>query len=187
MDFSYEFEYFDSLSNNYIRVEMYDYVVSEKSLKTYGGVSRTVLKFERALPTWDSWCGLEWIEGIGSTVGPFTIEPGDCWHYGVDLNCYREIGSTETIYGNCIPLSVEDIQEPQATIIYPNPINDVVYIQSEAIVDNLKIFALNGQLIHSIEPKSKETTVDVSFLKSGVYLIQLSGLEFADTKRIVKR
>jgi len=56
--------------------------------------------------------------------------------------------------------------------IYPNPTSGFINIDSSIIINSLSIFSMDGQLIKYI--KSSSHMVDLSDLKSGLYLIHIS-------------
>jgi type IX secretion system substrate protein/VCBS repeat protein len=80
------------------------------------------------------------------------------------------------------PLSIDDINSSQI-VFYPNPVQDVLFIEAQEQIENIKIYTLQGNLI-------KEATlvneVNVSELSSGMYFIQLSGEGKTVTKKFIK-
>lgn len=67
--------------------------------------------------------------------------------------------------------------------IYPNPASSFFTIDSDLIFENLKVFNLLGQVLIDLNSPSK--TIDVSSLKTGVYLVQLSSGQQNLTKRLI--
>jgi hypothetical protein len=80
----------------------------------------------------------------------------------------------------CI-LGIESNLSPTFTI-YPNPIQNTIYINTTGQTETVKIYSLQGQLIK----ESTNTTLDVSSLSSGVYFIQVLIEGKIITKKIVK-
>lgn len=69
--------------------------------------------------------------------------------------------------------------------IYPNPVKDRLYFQTEHLhMESWRIIDLNGKLIRELQ--SRENSVDLSFLASGTYLIQVYFAEGVISRRIVK-
>jgi type IX secretion system substrate protein len=68
-------------------------------------------------------------------------------------------------------------------ILYPNPVQDVLFIKTQEQIETIKIYTLQGNLI-------KEATlvneVNVSNLASGMYFIQLSSEGKTVTKKFIK-
>jgi len=69
--------------------------------------------------------------------------------------------------------------------IYPNPAKDVVNINSEYRINNVKIFNFTGQIVADIEVTNKTTQLNTSQFDSGVYLFQIETDKGITSKRIV--
>jgi hypothetical protein len=72
--------------------------------------------------------------------------------------------------------TVENIpEEIQELKIYPNPATDYISFYSEKIVDNISVYQIDGKLIHQAAPeKNGNIRIDVKYLKSGNYLLQVN-------------
>ena len=78
--------------------------------------------------------------------------------------------------------SVENITQQDITV-YPNPVSNILNIESPNAISEIVLFNLNGKQIHS----SSLEKIDLSPLDSGIYLLKVktqSGNSF--TKRIIK-
>ncbi|CAN5506439.1 hypothetical protein BH10BAC1_BH10BAC1_10850 [soil metagenome] len=74
--------------------------------------------------------------------------------------------------------------------IYPNPASDFVNIKvsSESKNIDVKIYDATGRLVKNIpNAKSGESTIDISDLENGLYLINLDDGNSTNTKRFVKQ
>lgn len=60
-----------------------------------------------------------------------------------------------------------------ATNIYPNPVKDLVNIESDELINRIDLFDINGRLLRTMVTNSKEMTIDVSGFSSGTYMIVL--------------
>lgn len=69
------------------------------------------------------------------------------------------------------PTGINEASANNALSIYPNPVNDKLTINTTAIIDNEKIYNINGQLV--FERKSG-TEINVSKLSAGIYILELS-------------
>lgn len=58
--------------------------------------------------------------------------------------------------------------------VYPNPAFNKVTIENKEIVSSISIYNVTGKLIKSIVPSSLVTSVDISELTKGVYMIQVT-------------
>lgn len=61
----------------------------------------------------------------------------------------------------------------RSTNIYPNPANDLVFIDFPDDVFSIKIYNLNGQIVYFEQENHKKTAVNIGFLKNGNYFIQV--------------
>lgn len=73
----------------------------------------------------------------------------------------------------CSFLGVEEAQQLHVSV-FPNPANDVVYLKwSENLICNLSILQVNGQVVRSYQNQSSGSSINISDLSAGIYLIQL--------------
>jgi hypothetical protein len=74
------------------------------------------------------------------------------------------------------------------TEIYPNPASDKITIESDKEIKATKVVNLMGKVVVSEHPKAKKTTIDISNLNNGVYLLEINYRKgLTDTKRIMIR
>jgi len=81
-------------------------------------------------------------------------------------------------YSELCELGTEDNTHISVTI-YPNPVQDVLRINTQQPIESLKIYNLQGQLIK----EDSNSSVDVSQLTAGLYFIQL----IIDGKTVTKK
>lgn len=87
----------------------------------------------------------------------------------------------DKIYGYGIPdyeaanslvgLSSSPKQEVSSFEVYPNPTRDYIHLSLEDEISELRIYSSNGQLIYQIY--GNQTDINVSRLKSGIYMVQV--------------
>lgn len=101
-----------------------------------------------------------------------------------------------TLEGNSISIStstlgLDDLGLGNGIAMYPNPAqNNVTIANSTSIkLDQLAIYDVNGRLINTIDLRDmqQETTIDVSNLSSGMYMLQIQGEGVSTIKRWIKR
>ena len=85
-----------------------------------------------------------------------------------------EIVITSSVGEQIVPVMYDgevDLEEINfaSTEVYPNPMNDVLYIDGDDVV-NVTIFNSVGQQVMSVENKN---VVDVSSLNNGLYFVRL--------------
>ena len=69
---------------------------------------------------------------------------------------------------------------------YPNPVKDLLHIESpQSEIQKFEIFDMNGKQVLQSDLVGQET-IDVSQLKSGVYLLQVETIEGKATRKLVK-
>ena len=71
-----------------------------------------------------------------------------------------------------------------ANIVYPNPTENILYIESELILDEVLITDLSGQIIFKSNLKSNKYNLDIPTFKSGMYLLILKSDELIKTEKL---
>jgi len=71
------------------------------------------------------------------------------------------------------PQSIEDVQTTTTCRVYPNPTQDMLIIEN-ANCEKAYIFDLNGQLLQSISLRGEHTSINVTSLPQGDYLLLLN-------------
>ena len=88
----------------------------------------------------------------------------------------------DNVFGGAATLNTEELQA-NATIAYPNPTNGILYLDSNAPVEKIKVFQLDGKMILDLENVSK---LDLSEFEDGTYLLQKTENGVISTQRIQK-
>lgn len=73
--------------------------------------------------------------------------------------------------------------------LYPNPASDVFYVsnKSNAVINNISIFAVNGSLVKEIKKVNEVNSVSVSNLQSGVYFVKIATENQVINCKLMKR
>jgi len=81
------------------------------------------------------------------------------------------------------PLSVTDFEFNESIRIYPNPVQNMLYIDAQSyIIEAIEFYTILGKRQElSILPNSN--SIDVSFLESGIYFVEIKTKE---TKQVLK-
>lgn len=84
-------------------------------------------------------------------------------------------------------LSVNDF-ELNDVVLFPNPVNNQLYIKSKLNIDTIKIFDINGRLIQNktMNDSNVQNEVSVSALKSGVYFIEVYSNRQKEVLKFIK-
>ena len=83
-----------------------------------------------------------------------------------------------------ISTGVEDVNVAKGSLrLYPNPANSVVTLEAWTVLDDVKVFTVDGQLVKEFEADDTRVKFNVSDLPTGVYIIHAAGA----TTRMIKR
>lgn len=78
------------------------------------------------------------------------------------------------------------VEELQGVVnLYPNPVTDVLNIESDMQVQSLTIFNVAGQVVREELVNMENTRIDLSDLQKGVYLVKMEGNNDKIIKKIV--
>ena len=91
-------------------------------------------------------------------------------------------GETVTHSLNIGTLSVEE-ESLENSSIYPNPVDEVLNIQTRAIINSANIYDLTGKSILQLDGNNSNgvKSIDTSNLSKGLYFLKLRG-EMGETK-----
>jgi hypothetical protein len=81
---------------------------------------------------------------------------------------------------DCV-LGVEDFQRNNIAV-FPNPVQDILNIESPQQIESVEIYNLQGQLIKEDSSRS----IDVSYLNAGLYFVQVTADGMTETKKFIK-
>ena len=70
--------------------------------------------------------------------------------------------------------------------IYPNPTNDIIVVTAP-IGSPITVLNINGQVIKKQLAEGSETTLNVSDLSAGIYLVQVQTAEGIATQKVIKK
>ena len=127
-------------------------------------------------PTWNISGNRDFIERIGASYGFF--DPGEthaCFYDGPynSLCTFKNSEDSLNVQNdNCyeLPVSISDHTEKDKVILFPNPVDNVLNIQSPESIKLIRLYRNDGQLI-SIYPRVND--IDLSSYSSGYYFIEL--------------
>ena len=85
----------------------------------------------------------------------------------------------------------ENIEENLATnniSVYPNPVNDRLYIETEAEINEVVVYDIYGRVqnLRNSETQKLRNSIDLSELKSGIYFVKINTEKGNIVKRIIK-
>jgi hypothetical protein len=91
------------------------------------------------------------------------------------------------IVQDCQLTGLEDIQELQELSIFPNPSQNVFYINASQEIKNVSVFTINGNRILQENTKSTFAKIDLTDFSSGMYFVEVQ-TEVGETirRKVVK-
>lgn len=94
--------------------------------------------------------------------------------------------------GNCSTgsrqaFTPEEVIESSSLLVYPNPAKDVIHLQLNQHYSHLELLDITGRQLSNKTINTTQIPIDISSLKSGHYLIRLSGPDGTITKRFFKQ
>lgn len=129
-------------------------------------------------PGQGAWHGDDWSGNPLQTVcaDSFEIE---------SINSVLQFWQSTATVSSCI-LSVNDNSLSNFKI-YPNPATDYFEIISNLQIKSIKIYDITGRNIYQWSGEDKKSQIDVSYLVSGIYNIQINSLEKTDVIKLIKK
>lgn len=64
-------------------------------------------------------------------------------------------------------------QKQNSIAAYPNPISNLLHLQSDKEIGHIRIYSALGQLVHESESAEMQTTLNLGKLESGVYFLRI--------------
>ena len=135
------------------------------------------------------------VDSIDSLAGSFSNSSGGFYISFADLNNDHKpelvVGTPQGgifMYrntSNSVGISTNKIESNFN--IYPNPTNENLFIKSEMndIFNSVKIFDLKGALIYENNIESTFLKVNTDRFNSGIYFVQIQGVNTICTKKII--
>jgi hypothetical protein len=82
-------------------------------------------------------------------------------------------------------LGISNQIKPNKILMYPNPVKDVIELDSTEKITSVNIYSILGAFVKEIKVKNN-SLVDVSNLSSGIYLIEINSGDKKITKKFIK-
>jgi len=79
-----------------------------------------------------------------------------------------------------------EIPEQHIVSVFPNPVTDMLYIQSEMAIDRVEVYDLNGRLVMEHRFSANQVFLDMSGLSEGVYILRIHIGDDVIIQRVVK-
>ena len=86
------------------------------------------------------------------------------------------------------PDDIYDPMEHSTTFnIYPNPVNDVLYIENSDIVEEVTIYNITGVIVYNERCTNNNVQVDIAELEAGAYIIKVRTENNEAINRFIKK
>jgi hypothetical protein len=95
-----------------------------------------------------------------------------------------ELNATETFTISVSLTGIKDINT-EGLLLYPNPVRDILTIQSTCIIEYLKLVSVNGVVVANKHLNETKTLLDLQHLEAGIYLLQLKTNDNIIIKKII--
>jgi hypothetical protein len=112
--------------------------------------------------------------------------------YSCGVLCYSDISTSQIEFTNnqdCynnLFVGLEELNLEQSVVLYPNPANGKVTIESEGLVfEKIEITDQLGKTVLTVQPTSFRTNVELNRLKPGVYMVKLTSKNSRAVKRLL--
>ncbi len=70
-------------------------------------------------------------------------------------------------------------------VVYPNPASDKITIESESIIDEVRIYNNMGQLVYSGQFDNSQIMVNTSTFITGMYIVQVRSGEAVEVRKLI--
>ena len=119
----------------------------------------------------------------------YTVENSEAI-YGIEVvalydNNITSIGVIEQLI---FEDNIKDIETNNNVNVYPNPVNDILYIATETEVEEVVVYDIYGRVqnLRNLETQKLRNSIDLSELKSGIYFVKINTEKGNIVKRIIK-
>ena len=167
--------------NALIRISVWKSVISDVGIKLVRADNWSLGEIKIPNTTVNQWEQIEFdFSGhIGNTYDQLVIFP--------DFAARDEehIIYFDDVYGDVATISSTQTIAREQIQIFPNPVSDVLTIQSDLPRKQVRIFSPTGQLM--LKDTSGKTDLDVSTLPTGMYFLEISNGSDRWTERFVKQ
>ncbi len=96
------------------------------------------------------------------------------WDYYPNITLFYSTGAT----------SVQPDMASPILHVYPNPVQDVLFIEDNAIITMVRVLNMLGQEVYFQNGNSKKISVDVGHFDPGIYLLQVVTTKGTSTQKI---
>jgi hypothetical protein len=82
--------------------------------------------------------------------------------------------------------SIEDVAANDAVLVYPNPTTNMVFVQANGIIKEVRVSNYLGQLVEVFNFVTDKASINVSDYDNGVYFIEVTTISGKHTVKVIK-
>jgi len=90
-----------------------------------------------------------------------------------------------TVYNSADKESIDNFVLNDAVTMYPNPVQNFLFIRSSYTITRVQVYSLLGDLVK--DEFGDVEKINMSSLNSGIYLIKIYSNQFFVTKKLIKK
>jgi len=83
-------------------------------------------------------------------------------------------------------LSTAGFKSDDTISVYPNPVKDLLKIQSKNTIKSIELFDVQGRILQTSPESKKETTLDLSKQSKGIYFLKITTEKGSKIEKIIK-
>ncbi|MDR0364929.1 MAG: T9SS type A sorting domain-containing protein [Bacteroidales bacterium] len=123
---------------------------------------------------------------VTGDIGEQPVEAGERNIFAFKVIAEDEIHETEYLLEVTVAKKPDAINEVEAIVtVHPNPVQDMLYLESGATIELVQIYDLNGKMIQEIKTSTK--SVNLQTLSTGIYLIKIGTSQGEVVRKIIKQ
>ncbi|HLP11186.1 MAG TPA: T9SS type A sorting domain-containing protein, partial [Flavobacteriales bacterium] len=115
--------------------------------------------------------GMLLIPGSGATAQTFNALFNGDYAVVITMGSCSDTSSCVNVNG----VGLVDIDKTPTLLVYPNPTNGFVTIESNAGFEKIVITNLDGQIIHAVNVNTNSQTLNVKEIPNGIYMVTITG------------
>ena len=82
-------------------------------------------------------------------------------------------------------VAVDNFILNDAVKMYPNPVQNILTVQSSFRITGVRVYSLLGELVKEV--RGNFSRIDLSELNSGIYMIKIYSDQYSVTKKLIKK
>ncbi|GER58703.1 hypothetical protein ULMA_08110 [Patiriisocius marinus] len=104
---------------------------------------------------------------------------------GIRFLEFTNANGNKALYANQLLNTNE--QQLENVVLYPNPVKNELYLKTVAVIDQLKIYSITGQLVKQQTSFTDKVSINTEDLIAGVYFVKITTNEgLVSTHKIIK-